>query len=358
MWVPRNRKNHRCSAAGRSGGFGSARQGHLRTAARGVGDGRADRQPARPLPPRRLPTSTPRWAGRPSRSPAAARSSSMPRSSATSPLLASRGSDSVTTSGRSLAARRLSGRCGSALTPPGSGSARLTAAPSVTSPISTTVRPTAAVCWTPGWPAPAPPSRTTSSRTDPAQVPSEQPAAAGPDRAPAEHDIKSRTSHRVEPARTRNSELDCETKVYGEHMSEATAPKDLAAIQLRTMFSPRLSNMLGREGDLHPCRFGDLHPPRPELSSSLRRRHDRHDRRSVGRARPAPGQARASPAHPARRVRHVLEQRDQLLALIKRIADSVSTVEGLCDIDTTLGDMDTKPTVRQAATTYHRNNRR
>ncbi|WP_165610285.1 hypothetical protein [Nocardia salmonicida] len=54
----------------------------------------------------------------------------------------------------------------------------------------------------------------------------------------------------------------------------------------------------------------------------------------------------------------MLEQRDQLLALIKRIADSVSTVEGLCDIDTTLGDMDTKPTVRQAATTYHRNNRR
>lgn len=54
----------------------------------------------------------------------------------------------------------------------------------------------------------------------------------------------------------------------------------------------------------------------------------------------------------------VLEQRDQLLALIERITDTVSTVEGLSDIDTTLGGMDTKPTVRQASTTYNRDNRR
>ncbi|WKG13597.1 DNA-directed RNA polymerase subunit alpha C-terminal domain-containing protein (plasmid) [Nocardia sp. PE-7] len=141
-------------------------------------------------------------------------------------------------------------------------------------------------------------------------------------------------------------------------MSEATAPKELATIQLRTMFSPRLSNMLGREGiftlsDLMTYTHHDL-----DLLPSF----------GVGTLATIDA---ALAEHGLRLDRHephqptlleefatVLEQRDQLLALIERITDAVGTVEGLHDIDTTLGGMDTKPTVRQASTTYHRNNRR
>ncbi|WP_067460274.1 DNA-directed RNA polymerase subunit alpha C-terminal domain-containing protein [Nocardia alba] len=140
-------------------------------------------------------------------------------------------------------------------------------------------------------------------------------------------------------------------------MSEATAPQDLATIQLKTMFTPRLSNMLARQGirtlaDLMTYTHHDLDSlpafgvgTLATIDAALAERGlrlERHD-----------------PHQPTllEEFDTVLEQRDQLLALIERITDSVSTVEGLRDIDTTLGGMDTKPTVRQAATTRHRDNR-
>ncbi|MFE3322878.1 DNA-directed RNA polymerase subunit alpha C-terminal domain-containing protein [Nocardia sp. NPDC059195] len=141
-------------------------------------------------------------------------------------------------------------------------------------------------------------------------------------------------------------------------MSEATAPKDSATVQLRTMFSPRVANMLGRQGiftlgDLVTYAHHDLSRlpafgggTMATIDAALAERGlrlDRHD-----------------PHQPTllEEFATVLEQRDQLLALIERITDAVSTIEGLRDIDTTLGGMDTKPTVRQAATTRHRDNRR
>lgn len=141
-------------------------------------------------------------------------------------------------------------------------------------------------------------------------------------------------------------------------MSEAAAPEDRATIQLRTLFSPRLSNMLGREGIFT---IGDL---------VTYTHHDLSCLPAFGVGTLATIDA-ALAEHGLRLDRHephqptlleefdmVLEQRDQLLALIERVTDSVSTVEGLRDIDTTLGGMDTKPSVRQASTTRHRNNRR
>ncbi|MFD4444373.1 DNA-directed RNA polymerase subunit alpha C-terminal domain-containing protein [Nocardia sp. NPDC058519] len=141
-------------------------------------------------------------------------------------------------------------------------------------------------------------------------------------------------------------------------MSEATAPKDLATVQLGTMFSPRVANMLGREGiftlgDLVTYTHHDLDclpafgvGTMATIDAALAERGLRLDRHE--------------PHQPTllEEFRTVLEQRDQLLALIGRITDAVSTAEGLRDIDTTLGGMDTKPTVRQASTTRHRNNRR
>ncbi|MFI6573950.1 DNA-directed RNA polymerase subunit alpha C-terminal domain-containing protein [Nocardia fluminea] len=140
-------------------------------------------------------------------------------------------------------------------------------------------------------------------------------------------------------------------------MSEATAPKDLSTIQLGTMFTPRVANMLGREGirtlgDLMTCTHHDLDRlpafgvgTMATIDAVLAERGLRLDRRD--------------PHQPTllEEFDTVLDQRDQLLALIERITDSVSTVEGLRDIDTTLGGMDTKPTMRQAAT-RRRNDRR
>ncbi|MFI1241078.1 DNA-directed RNA polymerase subunit alpha C-terminal domain-containing protein [Nocardia salmonicida] len=133
-------------------------------------------------------------------------------------------------------------------------------------------------------------------------------------------------------------------------MSEATAPKDPATIQLGTMFSPRVANMLGREGiftlgDLVTYTHHDLTRlpafgvgTLATIDAALAERGLRLDRHE--------------PHQPTllEEFATVLEQRDQLLALIERITDAVGTVEGLRDIDTTLGGMDTKPTVRQAAT--------
>ncbi|WP_101468918.1 DNA-directed RNA polymerase subunit alpha C-terminal domain-containing protein [Nocardia fluminea] len=140
-------------------------------------------------------------------------------------------------------------------------------------------------------------------------------------------------------------------------MSEAAAPKDLATIKLGTMFSPRVSNVLGREGI---CTIGDLMTythldlnclpafgvgTMASIDSALAEHGLRLDRRE--------------PDQPTllEEFRTVLEQRDQPLALIERITDTVSTAEGLRDIDTAVGGMDTKPTVRQAAT-RRRNDRR
>ncbi|MFD4358086.1 hypothetical protein ACFWPX_36475 [Nocardia sp. NPDC058518] len=140
-------------------------------------------------------------------------------------------------------------------------------------------------------------------------------------------------------------------------MSEAPAAKDLATIPLGTMFSPRVANMLGRQGirtlaDLMTYTYYDLSclpafggGTMATIDAALAERGlrlDRHD-----------------PHQPTllEEFATVLEQRDQLLALIERITDSVSTVEGLRDIDTTLGGMDTKPTVRQAAITHRRDDR-
>ncbi|MFD3427670.1 DNA-directed RNA polymerase subunit alpha C-terminal domain-containing protein [Nocardia fluminea] len=141
-------------------------------------------------------------------------------------------------------------------------------------------------------------------------------------------------------------------------MSEATAPNDLLTIKLKTMFNPRVANMLGREGIFT---LGDL---------VTYTHHDLTRLPAFGVGTVATIDA-ALAEHGLRLDRHephqptlleefatVLKQRDQLLALIERITDTVSTDEGLRDIDTTLGGMDTKPTVRQASTTRHRNNRR
>ncbi|MGC4989899.1 DNA-directed RNA polymerase subunit alpha C-terminal domain-containing protein [Nocardia salmonicida] len=132
-------------------------------------------------------------------------------------------------------------------------------------------------------------------------------------------------------------------------MSEATTPKDLATIQLGAMFSPRVANMLGREG-IHT--LADL---------MTYTEHDLTRLPSFGVGTMATIDA-ALTAHGLRMDRHdpdqptlleefrtVLDQRDQLLALIERITDSVSTAEGLRDIDMTLAGIDTTPTVRQAA---------
>ncbi|WP_406230524.1 hypothetical protein [Nocardia sp. NBC_01009] len=55
----------------------------------------------------------------------------------------------------------------------------------------------------------------------------------------------------------------------------------------------------------------------------------------------------------AEEFRTVLDQRNQLLALVERITDAVGTSEGLRDVTTTMDGMDLTPTTRQIAATHH-----
>lgn len=138
-------------------------------------------------------------------------------------------------------------------------------------------------------------------------------------------------------------------------MSETAAAKDSGTTQLRTMLSPRVSNMLGREGiftlaDLMNYTRHDLDclpsfgvQTMATIDAALAThglRLDGHD-----------------PDHPTliEEFRTVLDQRNQLMALIERITDAVSTSEGLRDIATTMGSMELTPTMRQTAATRSRN---
>ncbi|MFE7802527.1 DNA-directed RNA polymerase subunit alpha C-terminal domain-containing protein [Nocardia sp. NPDC057440] len=138
-------------------------------------------------------------------------------------------------------------------------------------------------------------------------------------------------------------------------MSETSAPRDPATTRLRTMLSPRVANMLGREGidtlaDLMDYTRSDLEGLRSFGTLTMAEIDDALAARGLCLAGRDPERGSTL----AEEFRMVLDQRNQLLALIERITDAVGTSEVLRDITTTLDGMDLTPTMRQTAATHHR----
>lgn len=140
-------------------------------------------------------------------------------------------------------------------------------------------------------------------------------------------------------------------------MSEPVAAKDLEPVRLHTMLSPRTANLLGRQGidalaDLMNYTRADLQSL-PSFGAGTIAEIDAalaaHGLRLDGREPDQPTLVEEFAT--------VLEQRDQLLALIGRITDAVSTAVALQDIDATIGGMDLAPTMRQIAATHRRDDR-
>ncbi|WP_328410992.1 DNA-directed RNA polymerase subunit alpha C-terminal domain-containing protein [Nocardia sp. NBC_00403] len=137
-------------------------------------------------------------------------------------------------------------------------------------------------------------------------------------------------------------------------MSETTAPQDPATTRLCTMLSPRVAHMLGREGidtlaDLMDYTRSDLEALRSFGTLTMAEIDDALAARGLCLAGRDPDRGSTL----AEEFRTVLDQRNQLLALIERIADAVGTSEGLRDITTTMDGMDLTPTMRQIAATHH-----
>ncbi|MFI8977444.1 DNA-directed RNA polymerase subunit alpha C-terminal domain-containing protein [Nocardia asteroides] len=138
-------------------------------------------------------------------------------------------------------------------------------------------------------------------------------------------------------------------------MSEVTAPTD-PGTRLDTMLSGRVANVLGRAGitvladlleysrwDLQRLpRFGQL--TLAEIEEALADRglrladHDDPDQEPTL----------------AEEFSRVLDQRDQLLALIERITDAVGAPEARLDIAATVGGLNLASTRRQSAHTNRR----
>ncbi|MEV0081166.1 DNA-directed RNA polymerase subunit alpha C-terminal domain-containing protein [Nocardia neocaledoniensis] len=129
--------------------------------------------------------------------------------------------------------------------------------------------------------------------------------------------------------------------------------EDLTGTRLHTMLSGRVANMLGREGihtlaDLLDYTRSDLQRIRSFGLLTLAEIDDALSARGLR----LPGKDPDLGPTLVEEFHMVLDQRDQLLALINRISTEISAPDARHDIVTTLKAMNLTPTVRQTARTH------